>query len=461
MDLQRRTLLKWSGAASALGAVTTVTESAHGATATPQSQPISALGLDAAQFGVRSGAADDQSANLQRAIDRAAQARVPLALAPGVYRASGLRLPAGAALVGVRGATRLVTTSGATLITAIGAEDISLSGLTLDGLLRPLPQNQGLLHMEQVSSVRISGCAILASGRHGIRLAWAKGEVTDCSIADAADVALLSSDARGLTISRNTITNSGNNAIQITRGEIGPDGTMVLDNRIDDTRNHDGGTGQFGNAINAFRAGDVIVRGNLIRHCAYSGIRGNSSPNIQIVGNTVHAAGETALYAEFSFEGAIIANNFVDGAQIGVSLANFNEGGRLATVQGNVLRNIAPVVPNAAPDDFFGVGIYAEADTAITGNVVENAATIGIALGWGPYLRDVAVTGNVVRQTPIGVGVSVVPGAGSALIAANMISRVTRGAVVGLDHARPVTGDLTRDSAKPYAHLSISGNRSS
>ena len=176
MDLQRRTLLKWSGAASALGAVTTVTESAHGATATPQSQPISALGLDAAQFGVRSGAADDQSANLQRAIDRAAQARAPLALAPGVYRASGLRLPAGAALVGVRGATRLVTTSGATLITAIGAEDISISGLTLDGLLRPLPQNQGLLHMEKVSSVRISGCAILASGRHGIRLAWAKGK---------------------------------------------------------------------------------------------------------------------------------------------------------------------------------------------------------------------------------------------------------------------------------------------
>jgi hypothetical protein len=49
--------------------------------------PLSAFGLDAAQFGVRPGAPDDQSTKLQRAIDQAALSRVPLMLPPGVYRA--------------------------------------------------------------------------------------------------------------------------------------------------------------------------------------------------------------------------------------------------------------------------------------------------------------------------------------------------------------------------------------
>jgi uncharacterized secreted repeat protein (TIGR03808 family) len=453
MDPERRKLIKWSGVASALGALPQPAAAAAG----PVSAPASTFGLDAAQMGVRAGSPDDQTVSLQRAIDRAAQARVPLALPPGVYRAGGLRLPSGAQLVGVRGATRLVFAGGASLLAADHAETVSLTGLTLDGQLRPLPPNQGLVHFELASGVRIADCAILASGRHGIRFAAVAGEVTGSTIADAADVALLSSDARGLTIASNTVTNSGNNAIVVIRDVAGHDGTMVLDNRVEDTRNRDGGSGQFGNAVVAHRAGDVIVRGNLIRRCAFSGVRGNSASAIQIVGNTVHGCGEVALYSEFGFEGAIVANNMVDGAQTGVSIANFNEGGRLATVQGNIFRNLAP--QNSNPGELLGVGIYVEADTAVTGNVVDSAEAAGMAVGWGRYLRDVAVTGNVVRKTPIGIAVSVVSGAGSALISANMMSQVTHGAVVGMDHARPVTGDLARDGAKGYAHLSITGNR--
>ncbi len=58
----------------------------------------------------------------------------------------------------------------------------------------------------------------------------------------------------------------------------------------------------------------------------------------------------------------------------------------------------------------------------MTGNVIENAPTAGIILGWGHHLRDVAATGNVVRQGRIGIGVSVATGAGTALIANNMIA---------------------------------------
>ena len=225
-------------------------------------------------MGVRPGSPDDQSASLQRAIDRTAQTRVPLALPPGVYRVGGLRLPSGAKLIGVRGATRLLLMSAAPLLTAVGAEEVALSGLTLDGLARPLPQGQGLVEMHE-TSVRISDCAILASGQHGIRFVAVAGEVTGTTITDAADVALMSSDAKGLAIRGNVIARAGNNGIQILRSELGRDGTLVLDNRIDDTGNRDGGSGQFGNAVNVYRAGDVIVRGNLIRRAAFSGVRGN------------------------------------------------------------------------------------------------------------------------------------------------------------------------------------------
>jgi uncharacterized secreted repeat protein (TIGR03808 family) len=450
VDPERRRLIKWTGAASAIGALT------HSAAAAPVTAPVSNFGLDAAQMGVRAGSPDDQTANLQRAIDRAAQGRVPLALPPGVYRAGGLRLPSGAQLIGVRGATRLVFAGGPSLLAAERAENVSLTGLILDGVLRPLPPNHGLVHFEQAGGVRIADCDILASGRHGIRFAAVAGEVTGSTIMDAADVALLSSDARGLTIAGNTVRNSGNNGIVIVRDVAGPDGTMVLDNRIEDTRNRDGGSGQFGNAVNAYRAGDVIVRGNLIHRSAFSGVRGNSASAIQIVGNTVHECGETALYAEFAFEGAIVANNLVDGALTGVSITNFNEGGRLATVQSNIFRNLAPR-PNVG--ELLGVGIYVEADTAVNGNVVDTAEAAGIAVGWGRYLRDVAVTGNVVRKTAIGIAVSVIPGARSTLVSANLLSQVGRGAVVGMDHGRPITGDLTRDGAKGYAHLSVTGNR--
>src|SRR5271169_729569 len=86
--------------------------------------PLSNFGLDAAHFGVRAGAAGDQSGALQRAIDEAARTRVPLLLAPGVYRAGGLTLPASAQLAGVRCATWLVYMQGPSLLSVEHAETI-------------------------------------------------------------------------------------------------------------------------------------------------------------------------------------------------------------------------------------------------------------------------------------------------------------------------------------------------
>jgi len=57
----------------------------------------------------------------------------------------------------------------------------------------------------------------------------------------------------------------------------------------------------------------------------------------------------------------------------------------------------------------------------------------------------------VIRKAFAGIGVSVVPGAGTALVNNNMISETPRGAVVGLDHARAITAisPSTAPSAMP------------
>jgi uncharacterized secreted repeat protein (TIGR03808 family) len=414
---------------------------------------------DTAQVAPRPSATEDQTAALQRAIDHAASTRVPLFLPPGTYRAAGLSLPVGAQVNGVPGATRLVANRGKPIFAAANAENVRLSGLMFDGGGQAMTKNNGLVTLVNGERVRITDCEFIGSSAFGLMLDRIGGEISGCTILGVADAAIFSLDARGLTIARNRIRRAGNNGIQVWTRVQDDDGTFVVDNRIEEVGVADGGTGQNGNGINVFRAGNVTVRGNRIDNCVFSAVRGNAASGIRIVDNTCTKLGEVALYSEFGFEGAIIANNTVDGAGHGISVTNFNEGGRLATVQGNILRNLGPQAHAAIANDTHGVGIFVEADTAVTGNVVENATVAGIMAGWGRFLRDVTVTGNVVRRAPIGVGISVTSGAGAALIANNVISGATRGAILGMEQLKPVTGDLAKDGAVRYSQLVVSGNR--
>ncbi|ABE63427.1 nitrous oxidase accessory protein [Nitrobacter hamburgensis X14] len=452
MDIRRRHILGAS-AAGVAGALAMPSGAARAAPLT------STLGRDATHYGVRPNSPDDQTRALQRAIDEAARANAPLALPPGVYRTGALQLTKGSQLIGVRGATTLMFSGGASLLSTEGADHIGLSNLTLDGGGIPLPERRGLIHCRGGRDVRILDCEITGSGRDGIRLENVAGEISGNVIVQTASTAIVSFDALGLTVARNTILDASDNGIEILRTAIGDDGSIVTGNRIEHIKAGPGGSGQYGNAINAFRAGNVIISGNRISDCDYSAVRGNSASNIQITGNSVSGVREVALYSEFAFEGAVIANNTVDGAAVGVSVCNFNEGGRIAVVQGNIIRNLLPKRPiGTAPDDDAGIGIYVEADTAVTGNVIENAPSFGMIAGWGKYLRDVAITGNVIRKSFIGIGVSVVDGAGTALVNTNVISDTPRGAVVGLDHAKPVTPDLAAHGAAKYAQVAIGAN---
>jgi uncharacterized secreted repeat protein (TIGR03808 family) len=452
MDVNRRHLL----ATSAAGAAGALAVTADAARAAPLA---STLGRDVTQYGVRPGGPDDQTRNLQRAIDEAAHAQAPLVLPSGVYRTGMLRLQNGTQLIGVRGATKLVFNGGASMFLGEGTDSVGLTGITLDGSGIALPARRGLIHCLGGSDIRITDCEISGSGGNAIWLEQVSGDVGGNIITRTASTAVVSFDARGLIVSRNTILGTNDNGIEILRTSIGDDGTLVVDNRIENIKAGPGGSGQYGNAINAFRAGNVIVRGNRIKNCDYSAVRGNSASNIQITGNSVSDVREVALYSEFSFEGAVIANNTVDGAALGVSVCNFNEGGRIAVVQGNIIRNLLAKRPiGTAPDDDGGIGIYVEADTSVSGNVIENAPSFGIVAGWGKYLRDVVISANVIRNALAGVGVSVVAGAGTVLVNNNMISETPRGAVVGLDHARAITTDLSIEGAERFAQVVIGTN---
>ncbi len=452
MDISRRNLIS-ATAAGAAGAMAAAPVPARAAPLT------STLGRDATHYGVKPNSPDDQTRALQRAINETANAQMPLALPPGLYRTGALTLPNGAQLVGVRGATVLQFSGGASLIGSEGASGIALTGLTLDGAGIKLAERRGLVHLQNGLDVRIQDCDISGSGGYGIWFESIAGEVSGNTIRKTANTAFTSFDALGLLVAQNTIQDASDNGIEILRHTIGDDGTIVVNNRIDDIKAGPGGSGQHGNAINAFRAGNVIVSGNRIRNCDYSAVRGNSASNIQITGNSVSNVREVALYSEFAFEGAVIANNTVDICAVGVSVANFNEGGRMVTVHGNVIRNILPKRPiGTAPDDDAGIGIVVEADAAVTGNVIESAPSFGIMAGWGKYLRDVTITGNVVRNAFVGIGVSVVPGAGTALVSNNLISGSRGSAIVGLDHAKPATGDLGKESSSRFPQIVLGLN---
>lgn len=450
MTLDRRTLLTAIGVTGA---------SAPLGTAHAMAAPGGGFGMDITKFRVRPNGVDDQSRAIQEAINAAAGSRVPLFFPPGIYRAGDLILPTGAHLVGVPGASRLLLGFGASLAASSQAQQIMLYGLTFDGASRPLPEKRGLLTIRNTREFVMRDCAVVSAGGTALILEGVDGEITNNVFTGALKAAIFSLDATGLAIRNNTIRNSGNNGILVWRSEKGDDGTIISGNRIEDIAARDGGSGQNGNGVNIFRAANVIVADNRIKNCAFSAVRGNGASNMQVRGNSASSLGEVAIYSEFDFEGAVIANNTIDGAALGISVTNFNHGGRLAVVQGNLIRNLITRGKAFVDQEARGIGIGVEADTIVSGNVIEKAPVAGIWLGWKEYLRDVSVTGNIVRQSRIGIAVQVSKGAGSALVADNLISGTTMGAILGMDGLKRVTEDLSREKPAQYAQLTISGNR--
>ena len=410
----------------------------------------------ATSFGLDPASREDQTVKLQAAIDQSAARGATLVLPAGTYLAGTLHLRPGTRIAGA-GATLVFAVSGA-LLRGREVHGLRLSGLTLDGGLLPL--DDALVMLSASRDVLVADVTFQRSGKTAIRLDGCSGRVTGSTFTDHRTAAIMSLDATGLEISHNTVQRCGDNGILVWRSAHGEDGTIVAFNRITDIKANSGGTGQNGNGINIYRAGSVSAANNRITDCAYSAIRANEASNVQMTANTIARIGEVALYAEAAderrgaagFEGALIANNVIDTAATGIVVTNFNNGGRLSVVQGNLVRNLMRREHERV--DKRGEGIAVEADAVVSNNVVENAATCGIMIGWGRHMREVVATGNLIRRARIGIAVT--SDGGQCLIAQNMISDTKDGAIRAMQLAVPIGADMI--TGKGPRHIVLMGN---
>ncbi len=439
----RRAFLRGSLAAAALSLVP---KAAH------------ANAADALALGVVPDAARDQGPAISSALRAATDQGRALWLPAGRYAASNIELPSGAELAGQRGRSSLVGLGAAPILSGRGADGATLTGLDFDARGADSGNAGGHVILEGCADLRVRDCRFAAGAEPLLRLRSCTGLIEASLFEQGLSSALFANDSSGLRIAGNHVRDMADNGILVWQSSKGEDGTIITGNRIERIGNRSGGDGQWGNGINVFRAGNVIVANNRISDCTLSAIRGNAASNFQVIGNNATRIGETAIFVEFGFSGAVVADNLVDRAATGVSITNYNDGGRMATVTGNVIRDLVRDASRTQSPWAPGIGIAAEADTIVANNVLDNIPWAGLWLGYGPYLRDVVATDNVVRQATFGVAVSVVEGAERTVVRDNLISGTTDGAIVGFDHDNPVTGDLSKTGAQEFRHLTLDGN---
>jgi len=448
MIINRRKFL--SGAGASLVALS----------ATSSSAKTIGRGINANSEGLRTGSTSDQGKQLQKILNKASASNKAVFVEPGRYKISNLTLPKNTRLYGTSNATIFEYAGGDHFLYAENSDHIEVEGIKLDGGLLPVKEyaraNLGVMNAKHLS---IENCQITNASQSGIETTKSSGRISNNRIDTAVGTAGIVGQANtGMMISENVVSECANAGILVYRRDVGEDNTIITNNRVKFISAVKGGTGQYGNGINTWQADGVMIANNHVSDCAFSTIRSNSCSNIQITNNTCLRAGETSIYSEFAFQGALISSNIVDGAARGISIANLDQGGRLTVCSNNLVRNIHENVPYADDQHIFGTGILAEADIAITGNVIEHASRFGMLLGWGEYLRNVTASNNIIRDTKTGIYVSVVRGTGQVSINNNIIAKAARG-VVGYRWQEAVTGDLIKEGTRKYPNLSVEGNR--
>ena len=391
--------------------------------------------------------------DLSASIEKASQADGVLVLPAGDTVTGTVAITRGITISGTAGRSQLISAEGQPLFRITTDQPVSINGITFDGGGKG--GDTPLILAENSPRLSFTGCHFTNTPGSAIQLEGSGGRIAANRFDHIGRSAIFSRDARGLVIAENTITDIGNNAIQVWTTEPAEDGTIVTHNRIARVAYTDGGTGQNGNGVIIFRAGNVIVEGNRISDCAFSAVRNNSGANCHIVNNNISRMGEVAIYCEFAFEGAVVSGNIIEDTGLGISITNLNDGGRLATVANNVVRRCKG--PGTLQETS-GTGIHLEGDALVTGNIVEDVRDHGLSLGWGPHSRTLMATGNMVRNAKNGIKFSMTGGADVVLIANNRISGASAASIVGYDFRDAVTGDLSLPNAEIPAGMMIKDN---
>jgi uncharacterized secreted repeat protein (TIGR03808 family) len=402
--------------------------------------------------------AADRVGDLAAEIDKAMRLGTGVVRLPaGRFETTGIKIEASIRIEGIPGHTFLETKNGEPIFSISNSNDVSLFGLNFDGhnKLRT-DQLPTLVLASQSQRLLIDRCSFTNSASMGLKVNRCTGQISNCYFSKIAYIALYSANSTSMRITENTIDDIGNNGIQLIEDEEGVEGgTLVNGNIISNIRADQGGSGENGNGIGIFRSANVIVSNNRVSNTAYSSIRCNSGKNVQIMGNNVSHSKETAIYVEFAFLGAVVANNIIDGAAFGISITNFDVGGRMAVCTGNIIRNLFVGHSQGVTN---GGGIHAEADTLVANNIIEGAILAAINLGWFDKCRNLTAQGNVIRNCARGISFSMAEGSKHVLIAGNMIEGATEAAIVGVLGDTIKTGDFLKSTEKVPAHVNMYGN---
>ena len=401
----------------------------------------------------RAEAADD----LQSAIEDATRRGKSFRLPPGLTRTRGLTLPGGAHLVGAPGGSTLRLLGEGPLLRAGRVATLRLEGVAIEGAPDASAKG-GLVHFNDIPRLTVERCRIAHAAKDGLRVEGCGGRIAGNDLRDIGSTGVFAIDSVGMEIVDNTITRCGDNGVRVWRWKKGYDGGRVSGNRISSIETRSGGTGENGNGVSVYLADAVAATGNDIRNCAWSCLRNNSGRGVLFSGNVCREAKETAIWAEFAFRDATIVDNEIDGAGAGISMTNLDHGGRGALRTGNKVPNIRPIIDSAGKVFPNQRAIHAEADARVAGNIVDGSPWVGISLGWGPFLQNVAVEDNTIRNVPFGVSFSVAEGAGRGRIAGNRIGPVGKAAIVALRWEAEASGDLI-DGCGKWTHIECAGNK--
>ncbi len=417
---------------------------------------VSAGRLDGLQAGIIPDSDIDQTATVREALYEAERRGAILVLPPGTVRVRNLNHDGAIRMEGQTG-SRLACSIGADHLLLADRGTLHLENIVFDGAgAVGNGHMEGLITVRNCPDVRITKCAISGAPGNALYLDGCSGIVESNVISGAALAGIFTHGGLGLRITGNYVHDCGNNGILVWQPEKRTDGAVVSQNIIERIRADGGGDGPNGNGVNVYRAANVKVVDNTIRECAYSAVRNNSGDSIIIARNDCEDLGEVAIFVEFEFREAVVSDNLIRRASAGISITNADYGGRVATVTGNLVRDVSPRI---ASPDVLGYGISVEEQTAVTGNVVESASFCGLWIGWGRFLKTITATGNILRNCGTGIAISWDRQAGAAVITGNLIERPQDAAIRGFDHAMPVTRDLTLPDVRVPERLVILANR--
>ena len=247
----------------------------------------------------------------------------------------------------------------------------------------------------------IDNCQIVGSGKNGLSLERVGGRIERTTISGAADAGIYSVEATGLGITGNTVSDCANGGILVHRWQVG-------------RRRHDGHRQPRRAHLGAQRRHrPVRQRHQRLPRRQGASSRATSSPTAPSRPSAPTAPATCRSPATPARRSARPRSTPNSPSRAPSSATTSSTARPTASRSSTSTRAAArpsaraiscatsrPTGPYPADAPGFGVGISVEADTTVTGNMVENAPLYGIKIGWGPYMRNVVATGNVIRAAP-------------------------------------------------------------